>query len=100
MYLSASTDTLLRFADEAELVKETVSGTMQKFNYDSVNNYLLPGMTKNEIVRYCEGPYLIQDVISSSILPYIRSGIIEDVFPLHDLVSIEFYLHNIYIIHG
>lgn len=83
----------MRLADEAELMKETITGTMQKFNYDSANNFLLPGMTKDDIVRYCEGPFLIKDAIKPSLLPYIRTGFIEDIFPLHDPVNIPcFYL--------
>lgn len=99
LYLSASTDTLLRLADEAELMKETITGTMQKFNYASVNTFLLPGMSKDDIVRYCEGPFLIQDAIKPSLLPYIRTGFIEDIFPLHDLVNISVYISIHYYIY-
>lgn len=88
LYITASTDTLLRLADEAELTKKTVSGTMQKFNYHSVSDFLLAGMTEDDIVRFCEAPVLIKDVIKPELLSYIRNGIIEDMFPLHDIVSL------------
>lgn len=87
LYITASTDTLLRFADEAELTKQTTTGSMQKFNYHSISDYLLPGMTADDIVRFCEGPVLIKDVIKPELLSYLRTGVVEDLFPLHDLVS-------------
>lgn len=89
LYLSATTDNLLRFADESELIKKTVTGSMQKFNYHSVEDFLLSGMTVNDIVRYCEAPVLIKDAIKPSLLSYIRNGVIEDLFPLHDYVSVH-----------
>ena len=87
LYVTASTDTLLRLADEAELTKLTTTGSMQKFNYHSIYDYILPGMTKHDIVRFCEAPVLIKDVIKPELLSHIRNGVIEDMFPLHDIVS-------------
>ncbi|XP_037937704.1 anoctamin-8 [Teleopsis dalmanni] len=89
LYLWATTDTLLRFADEAELTKLTNTGTMQKFNCDSVSDYLLPGMSIDDIVRFCEGPVLIKNMIKPSIMSYIRNGTVEDLFPLHDIEYLE-----------
>uniref|UniRef100_A0A1B0BX56 Anoctamin n=1 Tax=Glossina palpalis gambiensis TaxID=67801 RepID=A0A1B0BX56_9MUSC len=94
LYLSATTDNLLRFADESELIKKTVTGSMQKFNYHSVEDFLLSGMTANDIVRYCEAPVLIKDAIKPSLLSYIRNGVIEDLFPLHDYEYLEKFSFN------
>ena len=88
LYLSASTDTLLRFADVAELSKLTITGSMQKFNCDCISDYLLPGMTPADIVREFEGPVLIKDIVKPAILSYIKNGIVEDFFPLHNIVSV------------
>lgn len=96
LYLTASTDTLLRLADEAELTKQTITGSMQKFNYDSISDYILPGMTRHDIVRFCEAPVLIKDVIKPELLSHIRNGIIEDMFPLHDIVSKRFFFLNFF----
>lgn len=93
LYLTASTDTLFRLADEAELIKLTTTGSMQKFNYHSISDYLLPNMALDDIVRFCEAPVLIKDVIKPELLSYIKSGVIEDMFPLHDLVSV-YLCHN------
>lgn len=87
LYLTASTDVLLRMADEAELTKKTITGSMQKFNYDSISDFLLPGMTEDDIVRFCEAPVLIKDIVKPQLLHYINNGIIEELFPLHDIVS-------------
>lgn len=87
LYITASTDTLLRLADEAELTKQTTTGSMQKFNYHSISDYLLPGMSEDDIVRFCEAPVLIKDVIKPELLSHIRTGVVEDMFPLHDIVS-------------
>lgn len=87
LYLSASLDTLLRLADAAELEKMTTTGSMQKFNHGCVSDFLLPGMTKEQILTYCETPVLIKDVIEPPIRSYIQKGYIEDMFPLHDIVS-------------
>lgn len=86
LYLSASLDTLLRLADAAELEKMTTTGSMQKFNHGCVSDFLLPGMTKEQILTYCETPVLIKDVIEPPIRSYIQKGYIEDMFPLHDIV--------------
>lgn len=74
-------------ADEAELTKMTTTGSMQKFNCDSISDFILPGMTADDIVKFCEGPVLIKDVIKPHLLSYLRNGIVDDLFPLHDIVS-------------
>lgn len=89
MYLSASLDTLLRLADAAELEKMTTTGSMQKFNYGCVSDFLLPGMTQDQILQYCETPVLIKDVVEPAIRSYIQKGYIEDMFPLHDIVCTD-----------
>ncbi|XP_011199777.1 anoctamin-8 isoform X1 [Bactrocera dorsalis] len=89
LYLSATTDTLLRFADEAELSKLTITGSMQKFNCDCISDYLLPGMTPADIVREFEGPVLIKDIVKPAILSYIKNGIVEDFFPLHNIEYLD-----------
>lgn len=87
LYLSADIDTLLSLADEAELMKETINGSLQKFNQHSITDYLLPGMTSADIVRYCEAPVLIKDAIKPILMPYIKTGLVADMFPLHDYVK-------------
>ncbi|XP_013111995.1 anoctamin-8 [Stomoxys calcitrans] len=94
LYLTASTDTLLRLADEAELTKMTTTGSMQKFNYNSISDFLLPGMTEDDIVRFCEAPVLIKDVVKPQLLSYIRNGIVEELFPLHDIEYLEAFSFN------
>lgn len=94
LYLSASTDTLLRLADEAELIKKTTTGSMQKFNCDSEDDFILPNMSRDDIVRYCEAPVLIKDCIKPSVMSYIKNGIIEHLFPLHDIVSIFLFQYR------
>ncbi|XP_023291245.2 anoctamin-10 [Lucilia cuprina] len=94
LYLTASTDTLLRLADEAELTKPTITGSMQKFNYHAISDYLLPGMTKDDIVRFCEAPVLIKDVVKPELLSHIRNGVVEDIFPLHDLEYLDKFGFN------
>ncbi|KAH8276740.1 hypothetical protein KR044_002710, partial [Drosophila immigrans] len=89
LYLSASLDTLLRLADAAELEKMTTTGSIQKFNHGCIADFLLPGMTKADILHYCETPVLIKDVIEPSIRSYIQKGYIEDMFPLHDILYLD-----------
>lgn len=89
LYLSASTDTLLRLADKFELCKKTTTGSMRKFNYFSVSDYLIDGMTRDDIVTSSEAPVLIKDAIKPSLMPYIRKGIIEHFFPLHDIEYLD-----------
>ncbi|ALC48268.1 Axs, partial [Drosophila busckii] len=95
LYLSASLDTLLRLADAAELEKMTTTGSMQKFNYGCISDFLLPGMSKEQILHYCETPVLIKDVIEPSIRSYIQKGYIEDMFPLHDIMYLERFNVNL-----
>lgn len=60
---------------------------MQKFNNGCISDFLLPGMGKEQILRYCEIPVLIKDAIQDGIKSYVQKGYIEDMFPLHDIVS-------------
>lgn len=85
-------DTLLRLADAAELEKMTTTHSMQKFNHGCISDFLLPGMGKEQILRYCEIPVLIKDVIQDGIKSYVQKGYIEDMFPLHDIVSYKYIL--------
>ncbi|XP_001354971.2 anoctamin-10 [Drosophila pseudoobscura] len=95
LYLSASLDTLLRLADVAELEKKTTTGSMQKFNNGCISDFLLPGMGKDQILRYCEIPVLIKDVIKPAIKSYILKGYIEDMFPLHDILYLDRFNWNL-----
>ncbi|TDG40391.1 hypothetical protein AWZ03_013192 [Drosophila navojoa] len=95
LYLSASLDTLLRLADAAELEKMTTTGSMQKFNYGCVSDFLLPGMTQEQILHYCETPVLIKDVVEPAIRSYIQKGYIEDMFPLHDILYLDRFHFNL-----
>ncbi|XP_016949287.1 anoctamin-10 [Drosophila biarmipes] len=95
LYLSASVDTLLRLADAAELEKMTTTNSMQKFNYGCISDFLLPGMGKEQILRYCEIPVLIKDVIQDGIKSYVQKGYIEDMFPLHDILYLERFNWNL-----
>lgn len=98
MYVSASTETLSKLADENGLIKKTVTGTMQRFNRYSVNTFLVGDMTENDIVINSEAPVLIKDTIKPALMSYFRNGTIEDFFPLHDIVSLSCltYLHGNY----
>lgn len=85
--MSASTETLLKLADEQGLTKKTVTGTMQRFNRYSVSTFLVGDMTEDDVVINSEAPVLIKDTIKPSLMSYFRNGTIEDFFPLHDIVS-------------
>ncbi|KAL7743392.1 hypothetical protein ACLKA6_008364 [Drosophila palustris] len=95
LYLSASLNTLLRLADAAELEKMTTTGSIQKFNHGCVSDFLLPGMTKEQILTYCETPVLIKDVIEPQIRSYLQKGYIEDMFPLHDILFLDRFNLNL-----
>lgn len=87
LYVSASTETLLKLADEQGLTKKTVTGTMQRFNRYSVGTFLVGDMTEDDVVINSEAPVLIKEAIKPSLISYIKNGAIEDFFPLHDIVS-------------
>jgi len=70
----------------------TTTHSMQKFNHGCISDFLLPGMGKEQILRYCEIPVLIKDVIQDGIKSYVQKGYIEDMFPLHDIVSYKYIL--------
>lgn len=86
LYVSATNDTLLKLADEYEIMKKTVTGSMQKFNYYSKTDYLVGDMTEDDILTNAERSVLIKDAIKPSLMPYMRNGAIEHFFAVHDLV--------------
>ncbi|XP_055371221.1 anoctamin-10 isoform X2 [Condylostylus longicornis] len=89
LYISAPTDVLLKLADENELMKKTITGTMQKFSYYSKSDFLIDGLTEETLLRNSEIPVLIKNAIKPSLKPYIRNGIIEHFFALHDLEYLD-----------